>query len=112
MLGVAVAPCRSDKEKDLQGENFCPGGDNESLYSDLLACGGKGGRQMPRDGEFELELSLLLLLSVQPMDAARANELLEPAALFDIPPLLFLLMPLRFLSQKLLQASKFLRFLV
>lgn len=116
VLGVAAsaatAPCRSDKEKDRHEENFSGGGDDESsLFIFLLACGGKGGRQQPCDGEFEFEVSPLLL-SEQFTFAARASILLELVGLFDIPPLRLLIMLLWFLSHKLLNASKFLRFLV
>lgn len=96
VLGVvlAAACCKSDREKDLHVEKFRlgVGGDaGDSLFGDLdlLPCGGKGGRQRLGDDEFELELSLLMLLSELLIITARFDELLlELASLFDMPPLL------------------------
>lgn len=111
-VSVAAAPCRSDKEKDRHEGNLSAGGDvDSSLFTFLLAFGGRGGRQQLGGDEFEFEVSPLLF-SEQFMLAARESILLELVGLFDIPQLRFLKMLFRLLSHKLLKTSKFLRFLV
>lgn len=101
---VAVAECcKSEREKDLHGENFRTGvggdADNSLLGDfDLLTCGGRGGKRGLCDNEFETRHSLLLLLSELLIIADKAKELLlELASLFDMPLLLFSKM--RLLSQ-------------
>lgn len=100
---VAVAECcKSEREKDLQGENFRTGvgGDaDDSLLGDfdLLPCGGRGGKQGLCDNKFEPTHSLSLLLSELHIIADKAKELLlELASLFDMPLLLFSKMRLLF----------------
>lgn len=105
ILGVAAAAhCRSDREKDRHGEKVRSGGDkDDSLLGDFLPCGWRGGRHGAVADEFELELSLLLLLSLPFIVIARAEVLLlELAGLFDMPPLLPLSGELRFLSKRVL----------
>ncbi|GMP59988.1 hypothetical protein CsSME_00023043 [Camellia sinensis var. sinensis] len=78
ILGVAAAAhCRSDREKDRHGEKVRSGGDkDDSLLGDFLPCGWRGGRHGVVDDEFELELSLLILLSLPFIVIARAEVLL------------------------------------
>ena len=55
MLGVgSQTDCRSDSEKDRQGDCRC-GGDEDPTSGNLLPCGCKGGRLL-YGGEVETEL--------------------------------------------------------
>lgn len=114
MLGVddAATDCRSDIEKDRHGD--CRwGGDEDPMGGDLLPCGCKGGRLQDGGVEFELESSWLMLEAELLIVSQRTNVLLlQLADLFKVPPVMFFIGLLWFLSKRLARASKFLRFLL
>lgn len=88
MLGVSEAMhCRSEREKERQGELFCRGGGNggedDPLLGDFLLRGCRGGRQRGGDNEFDRESSLLFSL---PMLLKVTELRLKLAGLFKIPP--------------------------